>query len=306
MLGNAKENYYDYGIKMFWLDEAEPSLTPYHFDNVRYYLGNGLEVSNMYPYWYAKTYYDGMKAAGEPDVVNLTRCAWLGSQRQSVVVWSGDIVSTFDSLRKQIKAGLNFAFSGVPWWTTDIGGFFLGDPEKEDFRELLVRWFAFGVFCPIFRLHGFRLPYVPVNNNDPTAYVSSGGPNEVWSYGEENYRILVDFIQLRQRLLPYIMEQMKKATENGTPVMRPLFYDFPEDNATYPIFDEYMFGPDILVAPVIEAGKEHRRVYLPKGADWSDPYTGQLYNGGEYVTVDAPMDRIPIFLKNGAKLPIKA
>jgi len=300
----AKEHYYDYGIKMFWLDEAEPSLNPYHYENVRYYLGNGREMSNIYPFYYAKTYYDGMKEQGEDEVVNLTRCAWLGSQRQSVVVWSGDIVSSFDSLRKQLKAGLNFAFSGVPWWTTDIGGFFLGDPDSEDFRELLVRWFAFGVFCPIFRLHGFRLPYVSVNNNDPTAYVSSGGPNEVWSYGEENYRILVSFIHLRERLLPYIMAQMKKAADCGTPVMRPLFFDFPADENSYPIYDEYMFGSDILVAPIIEAGRFNREVYLPTGAEWTDPYTGKVYAGGETVTVEAPMDKIPLFLKDGAKLPI--
>ncbi len=302
--GRVKQNYYDYGIKMFWLDESEPSFTPYHYDNVRYYMGNGSEVSNIYPFYYAKTFHDGMKAAGETEVVNLLRCAWLGSQRQSIVVWSGDIASTFGSLRKQIKAGLNFSFSGIPWWTTDIGGFFNGDPEDENFRELLVRWFAFGAFCPIFRLHGFRLPYKDVNRYDPNSYNRSGGPNEVWSYGEDNYKILVDFISLRQRLLPYIMEQMKKAAADGTPVMRPLLYDFPEDETAYPIFDEYMFGPDILVAPVINDGQRSRDVYLPEGAGWTDPYTGKTYNGGVTVMVEAPMERIPLFLKNGVKLPI--
>ncbi len=302
--GRAKQNYYDYGIKMFWLDESEPSFTPYHYDNVRYYMGNGSEVSNIYPFYYAKTFYDGMKAAGEDEVVNLLRCAWLGSQRNSIVVWSGDIASTFDSLRKQIKAGLNFSFSGVPWWTTDIGGFFCGDPEDEKFRELLVRWFAFGVFCPIFRLHGNRLPYKDVNRFDPNSYNRSGGPNEVWSFGEENCRILTDFISLRQRLIPYILEQMHKASHDGTPVMRPLLYDFPEDRTAYPIYDEYMFGPDILVAPVINDGQREREVYLPEGAGWTDPYTGKSYKGGITVTVDAPMDRIPVFLKDDAKLPI--
>ena len=302
--GCAKQNYYKHGIKMFWLDESEPSLNPYHYDNVRYYLGNGSEVSNIYPFYYAKTFHDGLKASGETDVVNLLRCAWLGSQRQSVVVWSGDIASTFDSLRKQIKAGLNFSFSGVPWWTTDIGGFFNGDPDDENFRELLVRWFAFGAFCPIFRLHGFRLPYEDVNSYDPNSYNRSGGPNEVWSYGEENYRILVDIIALRQRLMPYIMEQMGKASADGTPVMRPLLYDFPKDQTAYPIYDEYMFGPDILVAPIINAGQRKRDVYLPEGASWTDPYTGNTYTGGITVNVDAPMDRILLFLKNGANIPI--
>lgn len=300
----VKENYYKYGIKMFWLDESEPSLTPYHYDNVRYYLGNGSEVSNIFPFYYAQTFYDGMRSLGEKEIVNLVRCAWLGSQRWSVVVWSGDIASTFDSLRKQLKAGLNFSFSGIPWWTTDIGGFFNGDPNDPGFRELLVRWFAFGVFCPIFRLHGFRLPYVDVNRYDPNSYNHSGGPNEVWSYGEDNYRILVDFIALRMRLIPYIMKQMKKAASDGTPVMRPLLYDFPKDPAVYPIWDEYLFGPDILVAPIVEKGLRTRDVYLPLGAQWTDPYTGKSYKGGSTVTVDAPLDKMIVFLKNGAKVPI--
>jgi alpha-D-xyloside xylohydrolase len=300
----VKENYYKYGIKMFWLDESEPSLTPYHYDNVRYYLGNGSEVSNIFPFYYAQTFYDGMRSLGEKEIVNLVRCAWLGSQRWSVVVWSGDIPSTFDSLRKQLKAGLNFSFSGIPWWTTDIGGFFNGDPNDPGFRELLVRWFAFGVFCPIFRLHGFRLPYVDVNRYDPNSYNHSGGPNEVWSYGEDNYRILVDFIALRMRLIPYIMKQMKKAASDGTPVMRPLLYDFPKDPAVYPIWDEYLFGPDILVAPIVEKGLRTRDVYLPLGAQWTDPYTGKSYKGGSTVTVDAPLDKMIVFLKNGAKVPI--
>ncbi len=300
----VKRHYYDHGIRMFWLDESEPSFTPYDYDNVRYYLGNGSEVSNIYPFYYAQTFHDGMKAAGEKEVVNLLRCAWLGSQRHSIVVWSGDIASTFDSMRKQLKAGLNFSFSGVPWWTTDIGGFFNGDPQDAKFRELLVRWFAFGVFCPIFRLHGFRLPYIDVNRYDPTSYNRSGGPNEVWSYGAENEKILVDLIALRGRLVPYIMEHMRKASTDGTPVMRPLLYDFPKDETAYPIWDEYMFGPDILVAPIIEAGARRREVYLPEGASWLDPYANKTHKGGTTVELDAPMERIPVLLRDGARLPI--
>jgi alpha-D-xyloside xylohydrolase len=300
----VRKHYYDHGIRMFWLDESEPSFTPYDYDNVRYYLGNGSEVSNIYPFYYAQTFYDGIKAAGEQEVVNLLRCAWLGSQRHGIVVWSGDIASTFDSLRKQLKAGLNFAFSGVPWWTTDIGGFFNGDPQDPAFRELLVRWFAFGVFCPIFRLHGFRLPYVDVNRYDPTSYNRSGGPNEIWSYGEENEKILADLIALRGRLVPYIMEQMRRASTDGTPVMRPLLYDFPKDDTAYPVWDEYMFGPDVLVAPILRAGARSRAVYLPAGASWLDPWSGKTHKGGATVDVDAPMERIPVLLRNGAKLPI--
>ena len=300
-----KKNYYDYGIKMFWLDEAEPELRPYDYDNVRYYLGNGLEVSNLYPYMYAKTFYDGMKAEGEKDVVNLIRCAWLGVQKYGTVVWSGDIASTFDSLRKQMKAGLNISMCGVPWWTTDIGGFLFGDPNEDSFRELIVRWFQYGVFCPIFRLHGYRLPYEQIDDNNFNGEdCTTGGPNEVWSFGEKAYDIIVNYIKLRERITPYIMEQMKKASEDGTPVMRPLLYDFFDDEKVYDIGDEYMFGPDILVAPVIEEGSTQREVYLPKGAKWTNAKTDETYEGGITIKVEAPIDIIPIFYKDEARLPI--
>ena len=300
----VKENYYRHGIKMFWLDESEPSLTPYDYDNVRYYLGNGSEVSNIYPFYYAQTFHDGLAESGEKEIVNLLRCAWHGSQRWSIVVWSGDIPSTFDSLRRQVKAGLNFSFSGIPWWTTDIGGFFNGDPNDPAFRELLVRWFAFGVYCPILRLHGFRLPYVDVNKYDPTSYNRSGGPNEVWSYGEESYKILVDLIALRNRLIPYIMQQMRRASSAGTPVMRPLVYDFPSDATAAPVYDEYMFGPDLLVAPILEKDLRRRPVYLPEGHEWLDPYSGTIHKGGVSIEADAPLARIPVFLKDRARVPI--
>ena len=297
----AKQNYYDHGIKMFWLDEAEPEMRPYDYDNVRYYEGNGLEVSNLYPFMYAKAFYDGMKAEGE-DVVNLVRCAWVGTQRLGAVVWSGDIASTFDSLRKQLKAGLNIAMCGIPWWTTDIGGFLDGHPDDPAFRELLVRWFQFGVFCPIFRLHGYRLPYVDADFNDPMVYCHSGGPNEAWSFGEEAYEIIKDHLFLREKMLPYIMAQMERASSKGTPVMRPLLYDFPDDEKVYQLGDEYMFGPDILVAPIIEAGVRSRKVYLPQGATWTEAMSGQTYDGGQTVEADAPLESIPVFYKNGFSL----
>ena len=263
----AKQNYYDYGIRTFWLDEAEPEMRPYDYDNVRMYLGNGEEVSNIYCVGVAKAFYDGLKAQGE-EVCNLVRCAWLGSQRYGIVLWSGDIASTFDSLRKQLKAGLNVAMCGIPWWTTDIGGFINGDPESEEFRELIIRWFEFGVFCPIFRLHGFRLPYPVRDILNPDGYCGSGGPNEVWSFGKKAYEIIRRYMYIREGLKPYIMSQMKLASEDGTPVMRPLFYDFCGDGNVYDIGDEYMFGPDLLVAPVVEQGARKRMVYLPEGCRW--------------------------------------
>ena len=300
----AKKNYYDYGIRTFWLDEAEPEMRPYDYDNVRMYLGNGEEVSNIYCVGFAKAFYVGLKAQGE-EVCNLVRCEWLGSQRYGVVLWSGDIASTFDSLRKQLKAGLNVAMCGIPWWTTDIGGFINGDPESEEFRELMIRWFEFGVFCPIFRLHGFRLPYPVRDILNPDGYCGSGGPNEVWSFGEEAYEIIRRYMYVREELKPYIMGQMKLASEDGTPVMRPLFYDFCGDKNVYDIGDEYMFGPDLLVAPVVELGARKRMVYLPEGCRWKDAGTGMVYDGGTRIEADAPLDTIPLFLKEDARLSLQ-
>ena len=309
----AKENYYKHGIKMFWLDEAEPefgwqglgydNVLPYDYDIVRYHIGNGLEVSNIYPFYYAKAFYDGMKKEGEEEIVNLIRCAWIGSQRFGTVVWSGDIPSTFDSLKRQIKAGLNMAMAGIPWWTTDIGGFYGGDPEDPSFRELIVRWFQFGVFCPIFRLHGFRLP-TPKDGSKCDAYELTGGSNEVWSFGEEAYEIIKELLFLREKMKPYILKQMEIAHEEGIPVMRPLFFDFPDDEKAYDVEDEYMFGPDILVAPVVEKGARKRRVYLPKGVTWKHWRTHEIYEGGEWIECDAPLNSIPVFLREGVTISI--
>jgi alpha-D-xyloside xylohydrolase len=315
MWEKVKENYYSYGVKCFWLDEAEPqfgmrglgydNVLPYDYDNIRYYLGNGLEVSNLYPFYYAKAFHEGLKSAGEDDFVLLIRAAWHGSQRFKVIVWSGDIPSTFDSLRRQIKAGLNMAICGITWWTTDIGGFYGGDPKNPQFQELIIRWFQFGAFCPIFRLHGFRLPY-PEDPSKCDPYELTGGDNEVWSFGEKAYTILREFILLRERIKPYIVDQMKKCCEEGIPLMRPLFFDFPTDENAYEVEDEYMFGSDILVAPVYEEGVKIRRVYLPKGAKWTDAWTGKNYEGGQWIDRETPLEIIPIFLREGAQVPIKA
>jgi len=296
----AKQNYYDYGIKTFWLDEAEPEYRPYDYENVRYHLGNGLEVSNIYPYMYAKAFHDGMVKCGETEIVNLLRCAWIGSQRLGIVLWSGDIGSTFETLRRQVKAGLNVSLCGIPWWTTDIGGFFDGYTDDPAFHELIIRWFQFGVFCPIFRLHGYRQP-----ETRPNGEFKTGAANEVWSFGEEAYDIITKLMFMRERLKPYIMEQMKKAHEDGTPVMRPIFYDFPADKTAYKIEDEYMFGPDLLIAPVLYEGARARKVYLPEGAEWTDANSGNIYKGGQTIDYEAPLSVVPVFLKDGSKLPVK-
>ena len=299
----VKDNYYSLGIRNFWLDEAEPEIGPYDYDNLRYWIGNGMEVSSLYPFYYAKTFYDGQKEAGQDEILNLIRCAFLGSQRFGVVLWSGDICSDFDSLRRQIKTGLHVAVSGIPWWTTDIGGFHGGDPDSEEYRECMIRWFQFGAFCPVFRMHGFRdkkdRPKSPPVTMDGFCY--SGGPNEIWSYGKEAYGIMKHYVQIRERLRPYIFRQFHLASQEGMPVMRPLFFDFPEE-ICYEIFDQYLFGPDIMVCPIYEKGRRERRVYLPMNEIWVDAATEKEYAGGCWITTAAPLERIPLFLRKGANL----
>lgn len=303
----VKQNYFKYGIRLFWLDEAEPEFTTYDFDNIRYYLGPNLEVGNIYPLMYAKAFYEGMVGEGITDVINLVRSAWAGSQRYGAAVWSGDIHSNFKTLRFQFCAGLNMGLSGIPWWTTDIGGFFGGDPQDPKFRELIIRWFQYGVFCPLFRLHGYRLPTGESTEGEDTGMFdfNTCGPNEVWSFGDEAYEIIKELLFMRERLHPYIMAQMKVAHEKGTPPMRPLFYDFPDDRQAWSIEDELMFGPAVLVAPVLYEGVRSREVYLPAGVKWRDVNSGRIYSGGQYIECNAPLEVIPVFLRDEADLPIK-
>lgn len=302
----CKQNYYDKGVRLFWLDEAEPEYSVYDYDNYRYYLGTDLEVGNVYPLYYAKTFYDGMKEAGMALPLNLLRCAWVGSAKYGALVWSGDIDSTFECFQRQVRAGLSMAVAGVPWWTTDIGGFHGADIHDPKFHELLLRWFAYGCFCPVFRLHGNRNPAYGYSGDIHAGVgtFGSGAENEVWSYGEDNFQVMKKYLFLRERLRPYIKEQMELTHAKGTPIMRPLFFDFKDDKAAWDVDDQYMFGPDLLVAPVMEAGAASRKVYLPAGASWTDAWTGKTYQGGTVIDADAPIDIIPLFLKDGAKLPV--
>jgi alpha-D-xyloside xylohydrolase len=290
----VSEHYLRHGITVWWLDACEPELMPLLPEDLRLAAGTGGEVLNLYPRENARTFYEGMRAAGHSDVVTLNRSAWAGSQRYGAAVWSGDIPATFESLAAQVRAGLNLAMSGIPWWTTDIGGFHGGDPDDPHYRELMVRWFQYGVFCPITRLHGHRVPNVFA---PPEV---TGGPNEVWSYGEQAYQILREQLLLRERLRPYIGALMAEAARTGLPPMRPVFVDFPDDEAAWRCEDQFMFGPELLVCPVTSHGTRSRRVYLPAGTPWREVGTGAWHDGGAALDAAAPLDRIPVFMPEAA------
>lgn len=294
-----RKNYADLGVRLFWLDEAEPEFTGYDFDQYRYLAGPVAQVGNIYPREYARMIYEGQQERGQQDVISLIRCAWVGSQRYGALVWSGDIFSTWEDFRKQVCAGLNIGLAGIPWWATDIGGFHDGNIEDPAFRELLVRWFQFGTFSPVMRIHGCRAPQSEIINKAGEVREWTGADNEVWSFGEENTVILTRYIQLREAMRGYLRTVMDEAHIQGHPVMRPLFYDFPQDDPSWDILDEYMFGPDLLVAPVMEPGAQTRSVWLPAGASWTLLHSGAVYEGGARYEVPAPLAEIPVFLRDG-------
>ena len=291
-----KENYIDQGVDCLWFDEAEPEIHPEHFDNLVLSLGNGDEVGLLYPYYYAKLVYDGMKADGREDILTLSRCAYPGAQRFGTLVWSGDIPSTFESLADQVKSGLNMAMCGIPWWTTDIGGFYGGRTETAYFRELIVRWFQYGLFCPVMRLHGSR----EGRDNTKSIIEPSGGDNELWSFGEENFEILKELVLLRERLKPYIRKHMEIASRKGIPVMRPMFFDYPGDEQCYGLGEQYLFGDDILFAPVVRQGQRVKEVYLPKG-NWILTKDRSVYQGPMWTEVSVRLEEFAAFVREGCE-----
>ncbi len=301
----VKRNYFDLGVRVWWLDACEPEINPCHPGNLSFHAGPGAEVACIYPRDNARLYAEGMAAAaaetGRPadaETVLLCRSAWAGQQKYSAAVWSGDIPPTWDSLRRQVRAGLSIAVAGIPWWTTDIGGFHGGDCRDEAYRELMVRWFQYGAFCPLFRLHGNREPRMD------TGWDMTGGPNEVWSYGEEAYGIITGVMAMRERLRPYLHVQLDRASTEGLPAMRPLLVDFPDDPLAWKVEDQFMFGPDVLVAPVLEASARRRSVYLPAGARWTHAFTGETFAGGTTVDQVAPLSQIPVYLRDDAEVPV--
>jgi len=282
------------GWDAFWLDSAEPEeYWPHGGDAVLRYkqlhIGSGLEYTNIFPLEHTLSVQEHWKQTNpEKRVFLLTRSAFIGQQRVGATVWSGDVYGSWWGLRHQIAAGLNFALSGYPYWTTDIGGYwspydhFDGNPA---YQELYARWFEYGVFCPVFRTHGHR------------------AQNEMWVY-DRVYPTLLAFDRLRYRLLPYIYSLAWKVINEDATIQRPLVMDFREDHATWEIGDEFLFGPEILVSPVIREHATERAVYLPAGSDWYDFWTGARTTGGVEVNQAAPIDRIPLNLRAGSILPL--
>ncbi|MBO7387202.1 MAG: glycoside hydrolase family 31 protein [Lachnospiraceae bacterium] len=295
----CKKNYFDYGIDGFWLDNSEPDYGVYDFDNYRYCDGPALEISNFYPQFYSRAFYDNMVKEGVKSPVNLLRCAWAGSQKYGNVVWSGDVPSTFEALEDQLQCGINMGLAGIPWWTTDIGGFMTDDVSDPDFKQLLIRWYQFAVYTAVFRLHGDRGPYniPPLDNRDwGGGYLHTGQDNEMWSYGEDVFAIMKKYYDIRMELKPYIKSLYDEASKNGSPLLRAMFYEFPEDKECYRLKDQYMFGDKYLVAPILHLNEFEREVYLPEG-NWKLTSTGETFVGGQRVKVKAPIEYMPVFEK---------
>jgi len=279
----------------FWLDSSEPEILNGRSDAVLFdrkiFLGNGAQYTNIFPLLHTGGVYQHWRASGnEKRVFILTRSAFLGQQRNATTVWSGDVFSTFLALARQIPAGLNFALSGMPYWTTDIGGY--GWPNFRDtrdpsYQELYARWFEYGVFCPIFRTHGHR----------------SNDTNELFSYGAVT-PILIRYDKLRYRLMPYIYSLAWRVTNDDYTIQRPLVMDWRNDRRAASIGDEFMFGPAILVSPVAEKGVTSRPVYLPGASAWYEFWSGKKLAGAQNIIADAPLDRIPLYVRGGSILPL--
>lgn len=285
------ETFHSIGIDGWWLDASEPELwPPFVFVTLQktFEIGPGrkmIRFLNIYPLLEAKAVYEGQRNISSKRVLILTRSGFAGIQRYGVVNWSGDVTSDWTTLRTQIWAGLNYSLSGLPYWTTDIGGFLSGNPDTEGYRELFVRWFQWGTFCPIFRVHGTH------------------NPKEPWRFGEEIENILIKFIRLRYRLSPYIYTLAWMVYEQDYTIMRPLVMDFRDDKNVYNIDDQYMFGPFIMVSPVTTPATFERDVYLPHGI-WYDFWSGNKLLGGKKIKCNAPLEKIPLHIRAGAILPL--
>ena len=282
------------GWDAFWLDSAEPEeYWPHWGDAIlrdkQLAIGSGARYTNIFPLMHTNGIQEHWKATTDQKrVFLLTRSAFVGQQRVGATVWSGDVYSTYWGLSHQVAAGLNFALSGYPYWTTDIGGYWQPQdrpPNDPGYQELYTRWFEFGVFCPIFRTHGHR------------------AHNELWTYDKVE-PILLNYDKLRYRLMPYIYSLAWRVTDLDYTIQRPLVMDWRTDPKTWNIGDQFMFGPAVLVSPVLKQDATHRTVYLPESPLWYDFWTGASTKGGREVEAEASLDRIPLFVRAGSIVPL--
>jgi alpha-D-xyloside xylohydrolase len=284
---SMRDGIFRHGADGWWLDATEPE-----FDILKdkpTFLGAGNFVRNAYPLYVTQAVYQGQRTAS-PDqrVVILTRSAYLGQQRNAAATWSGDVESNWSVFRKQIAAGLGLTMAGIPYWTTDVGGFIRPPDQYQSaaYRELLTRWFEYGVFCPLFRIHG---------NESET---------EIWKYGSDVETTFRKYDELRYRMLPYIYSVAWRITNQGDNLMRALPLEYRTDPKVTNIADEFLFGPSLLVSPIISPDAKSRSVYLPREGAWIDFWTGQRETGGQTVTSEAPLDRIPVYVKAGSIVPL--
>jgi alpha-D-xyloside xylohydrolase len=324
----TNEGLFSYGVDAWWCDCTEPFEADWHgavkpgleeqmrinTEEAKHYLDP--ELINAYSLLHSEGIYKGQRAVTrDKRVVNLTRSAYAGQQRYATITWSGDLSANWETLRQQIPAGLNFCVTGLPYWTLDIGAFFVrkkpelwfwcGDYEQgvddPGYRELYARWFQYGSFLPMFRAHG------------------TDTPREIWHFGnpgEPVYETLVKYLYLRYRLLPYIYSLAGQVTHQDYTIMRVLSFDFRHDSKVYNIDDEYMFGPAFLVCPVtkpmyfaansvpLEGVEKTRPVYLPSGGDWYDFWSGRRYIGGQTIPAEAPLETMPLYVRAGSIIPI--
>jgi alpha-D-xyloside xylohydrolase len=281
------KNLFNDGLDGWWLDASEPEGDPLKTDDTS--LGTGKTVRNAFPLFETSAVYQGQRTADPSKrVVILSRSAFTGQQRNGSISWSGDISANWETLRRQIPAGLNFGMSGFPYWTTDIGGFFRPTDQytSADYHELLIRWFQFGAFCPIFRIHGYQ------------------SKTEMWNYGPEVDKILREYDELRYRLMPYIYSSAWGITSRGEILMKALPFVYPDDSSLRDITDQFLFGDSLLVNPVAEQNATTRNVVLPAGTGWVDFWTGQRYSGGQTIVAEAPLERMPILVREGSIVPL--
>jgi alpha-D-xyloside xylohydrolase len=299
-----KEKLYSKGFDAWWMDASEPDILSNSSIEYRKELmtptalGPSAKYFNAYALMNAEAIYDGQRSV-DPNkrVFLLTRSGFAGLQRYSTATWSGDIGTRWEDMKAQISAGLNYAISGIPYWTMDIGGFCVekryeqakeGSADLDEWRELNSRWYQFGAFCPLFRSHG-QFPYREIFNIAPENHPA--------------YKSMVYVNKLRYLLMPYIYSLAGKTHFEDYTIMRALVMDFNGDKKVEDIGDQYMFGPSLMVAPVYQYKARNREVYFPAANGWYDLYSGKYTEGGQKISVDAPYERMPLFVKEGSIVP---